>query len=497
MIRELNIVPDNPNTGGKIKVVLKSISIKNFKNIEKEEYRLEKLNEFYGKNRTGKSSILDALRFVFYGGKNDVDKIQVGKDKTEVEVSLIENETPMEIKTTLDRKGNLKCVATVNGVRSGSPRSLIKRMISFGTFNPREMLEKEGRKERLLSLVPIFIKKEDVVIPDDGRPFPIHDPNSIDYSKHAFEVLQAIYKDMYNMRKDINRERDIFKKSHLERENQYNENSITFQKNYGVLPKEVKVSLEEASANLGKLKEKKKNFLEHIESTKKTINQNTDKISDNEAKAQLFKTKIEEYKKEIEKMEGELRVLDGLKNVPKENLEQAKIDKQVVEKALSETEPEINKTEKDIMIARQASRLGDEAESVKKAYDQFKKKEEEWKVMDTLLKNKWPIFVTKVLEPIKDQVPGLKVETGGGFTYNGVSLDELSGAESIDLSLKLMKAETKSNLIVIDEFEALDKESIDKTNWEDWTALVARVSDDPIGEGWNSVKMDKPEKQEE
>ena len=381
----------------------------------------------------------------------------------------------MVIKASLDRKGNLKCYATIKGVRSGSPRSLIKRMISFGTFNPREMLNKDGRKERLLSLVPVFLKKEDITIPDDGRPFPIHDPNSIDYSKHAFNVLQSIYKDLYNTRRELNRERDIFKKSHIERENQYNENSITFQKNYGLNPSEATTSVEEASAELGKLKESKKHLLKELEEHKQNIDKNENKIEDNKAKIDLFQKKIEEHKKSIKDMEGEIKVIMATQDSPKESLEASKTKVAELEKKHSEIDPKVVKTERDIVIARQASRLKDETKSVKKAYDQYKEKEEEWKVMDVLIKNKWPIFVTKVLEPIKDKVPGLNIEEGGNFTYNGVSLDELSGAESIELGLKLMKVDTKSNLLVIDEFEAMDKDSIDKTDWKDWTALVARV----------------------
>ena len=98
MIKELN-------TGGRIQVVLESITIKNFKNIEKAEYHLKQLNEFYGHNKTGKSSVLDALRFVFYGGKNDVDKIQVGKDKTEVEVSLKEKRSPYGYQSLFRQEG--------------------------------------------------------------------------------------------------------------------------------------------------------------------------------------------------------------------------------------------------------------------------------------------------------------------------------------------------------------------------------------------------------
>ena len=472
-------------------VSLKSITIKDFKNIEKQEYLLKDLNEFYGSNRTGKSSVLDALRFVFYGGKNDTDKIQVGKDKCEVEVSLEENGVPMKIITSLDRKGKLKCTAIIKGVKSNNPRSLIKRMISFGTFNPREMLDKENRQERLLKLVPIYIKKEDVVIPDDGRPFPIHDPNSIDYAKHAFVVLQDVYKDMYNVRKDLNRERDIFKKSHAEREREYNENSITFQKNYGMLPKEAGESLEEASAKVGKIKESKNSIEKSLKEQRSILEDNENKITDNEAKINTFNKKIDECMKSIEKMESEIKGIRSVEELPKKQVESAKEKIKKLEGEYASFGSRVAEAEKKVAIARQVSRLRDESEGVKKAHDQFKKKNAEWEVMEALLKKHWPIFVNKTLKPIEDKVPGLKVGEGGKFSYEGTPLDELSGQETISLGLKLFRMGAKSNLITIDEFENVDEKNIEGLDLKGLNVLVARVAKSPIGENWNSIKMDE------
>ena len=135
--------------------------------------------EIYGKNKTGKTSLLDAIHFVYYGGKNDVEKIMAGKDETEVELGLTENDVPIKIHVALNRDKKVKVWADVNGVRASNPRTLIKRMLSFGTFNPREMVNKEGRKERLLKLIPIYIKEDDLTIPgEDGQHFPVADKGS-------------------------------------------------------------------------------------------------------------------------------------------------------------------------------------------------------------------------------------------------------------------------------------------------------------------------------
>ena len=240
------------------------VRIKNFKSIKDKVFHLGKLNDIYGANKTGKSSVLEAIQFCCKGGKNDVDKIKVGEDKAEVEISAKENKVDFYVKTTIDRDGKVYCTAKSNGVTHNQPRSLIERVLSFGSFNPRMMLEKKGRLERLLKLVPVFIKKEDLKIPEiKVLDIPISDPNAINFEAHAFEVLQGVEKDLRNTRLTKGREKDLLIKAYTQRKDDLESSCITFQKNYNDDPLKAEMSVEEESREDGRALSDLKKFEEH------------------------------------------------------------------------------------------------------------------------------------------------------------------------------------------------------------------------------------------
>ena len=474
-------------------VEIKSVSVKNFKNITEGVYNIKPLTEIYGENKTGKTSLLDAIRFAYYGGKNDTEKIQMGKEETEVTLDITKNDIPIKITTKLNRNQKITCIAEAQGVRSKTPRALIKKMLGFGTFNPREMINKEGRKERLLKLIPIYIKKEDLIVPEEGVPFPLSNPGEIDFSQHAFQVLSDAHKDLYNTRQCLNRDRDTFKKSYTERNNQYEQNIITFKQNYNTDPEEVEKSSEEIILSTGRLKEKGAALEQSIKEEQAKGREASETLSSFTQKRDILQKTIEEYKQKLEKSKFEL-------NHAEENLSKAKLNckaSEEKEKQLREEflriEPDILKNKNMLTKSRQAERIKEEKQSVEKAKAQFEEKEKEWKIMDVLIKIKWPMLVSKILSPISQKVPGLAIKENGKIEYEKKPIDELSGSEAIELGILLMRVENKSNLILINEFEAMDADSIKKINWKGLNAIVARVAESPIGGNWHSIKMEKPQ----
>ena len=99
-----------------------------------------------------------------------------------------------------------------------------------------------------------------------------------------------------------------------------------------------------------------------------------------------------------------------------------------------------------------------------------------------------PQFRAKILKPIQDKVPGLGIKEGK-ININGISIDELSGSEVIKLGLKLMSLDSKASLLLINEAEALDIDSIREIEWDKFNAIIARVSDTPVNKEWNSIEM--------
>ena len=251
---------------------LVSMHLKNFKKHQDLNVPFVGLNEVFGKNRTGKTTIVEALKFCLQGGKSDVDKIHLGGKSATVTSTWKEAEknTELVIKTTINDKGDVRCSAVFDGIKHHKPRTFIKQLVGVGSFDPRELLDKKGRQENLLKLVPLTVKEEDLVMPEikdkEGkpRPFPIHDKGSIDFSRHAFLVLNDIEKDLKNTRLSLYQRKDLLSKSYEDAKNDLNNREMKFDKEFSMSPYEAG-DYEKLQQKLGKLKAEAEKSKEAIE----------------------------------------------------------------------------------------------------------------------------------------------------------------------------------------------------------------------------------------
>ena len=477
-----------------------SVKIKNFKSIKDSSFNLKKLNDVYGDNSTGKSSILEAIQFACFGKKSDVDKISVGAEKAEVEIEAVENDVPIKIKTTINKKGDVYCRAKVNDIVHNQPKALIKRLLSFGAFNPREMLDKKGRLERLLQLVPIQITEKDLSVPEmQVESFPIADPGSIDYSKHAFVVLQALDKDLRNSRWSKGREKDMMLKSYEKRKQDFDNSVLVFQRNYnGSDPLSFNKTFEEEvreqerlKLNLRKLLGEKASAEDYLDSAKQRKKMLEDSITYNNKAIDSFKDQIKAIQEKIRDAEKEGRVYsEGLtEETHNVNMYEEKISK--IRGEITTNEAKVNETDERIKMADSSTNLKKINDELEKEHLAYQVVEKDWKSFDHLVKKVFPVLQRKVLGPIKEKIPGLELE-GDDFTYKGVPIDTLSGSEIVTLGLKLMSLQENCNLLLINEAECLDKDSFAKANFDDFgSVIVARVGDSPLGGKWNPIKMKK------
>ena len=127
----------------KEKFYISHIDIKNFKGHKEFKSAFAKKNEIFGKNHTGKTSILDAIKFIFYGGKRDVDKIRVGEDKAKVDLTLKSEHTTAVVTSYIDKLGVYKCKLTVDGIETKSPRAFLTNLLSVGNFDPKKLMNRQ------------------------------------------------------------------------------------------------------------------------------------------------------------------------------------------------------------------------------------------------------------------------------------------------------------------------------------------------------------------
>ena len=88
----------------------------------------------------------------------------------------------------------------------------------------------------------------------------------------------------------------------------------------------------------------------------------------------------------------------------------------------------------------------------------------------------------------------------GNLTWNKISLDTLSGSESVELGFKLFSLDKKGSFIFVNEAEALDDESMEGLAEEakkvGKQVIAIRVADHPSGGEWQSTEI-KEEDQDE
>ena len=486
-------------------VKINKVTIKDFKNIKYMELNVEKLTELYGKNSTGKSSVLEAIHFLVQGGKNDVCMIRKGATHAMVSVEIKEGDTDIYAETSIGRDGRITCKGKTNGVSTSNPRTLLKRLFTFGSFDPRVLLNNDkDRVSRLLSLMPIHITMDNLNCPEKNvKSLPLSNPGALDFKKHASEVLKDVNNDLVNSRVSIGRERDIISKAYTKRKEDLDNSKILFNKNYNKDPLSLDVlSLEDSIKNLSsikgnlissqKMKEDSEHDLRGINYSHEITRIKITKLEDEAFNIGKQITELQNKQKvkalEIKKL---MEKLGGLRTKQIDMSNKIAKHKEDIEKNTEK----VNTIENNLNMSNEAVRIKKVDKELLDEFSNVNKKNEQYKHLNYMIREILPTIRKKVLSPIEEKVPGLTID-GNEMKYNGVSVDSLSGSEVLSLSIKLMSLESKSNLLFINEAECMDEETIKKLDLDKFSnVMIARVAKEPLGNDWNSINMEEKTKE--
>lgn len=446
-----------------------SITLENFKSHEKDTYTCGQLTEIFGDNRTGKTSVLEAIEFLFNASKKDMNKIRLGSEVATVHAVFESKDSdPVTIETSINKKGTLRCSVKLNGISQKQPKAFLKQFTSVGSFDPRELLGK-NRTKYLTNLIPIKITMEDV------KHLPISDSckEEIDFEDHAMEVLKQVDRDLRNTRHSLFVIKDMNKKSYEDLGENLRTHTQVFEKKYGSVSSVISgVNYDKKKGSLEGTREEKKIRRAKVAKDNKVLLDSFTEISD----------KLEELK-EIEKRKKELEnKLSNLKITMSEN--SSEIDS--IDSDLSNIEKEITETVRQAEIAKDYEILKLDEKRLKEKENVSKESEEKWKKMDSVIKEDFKKTRNEILSILEKKVPGLKVSDEGEFSLDEKSIDELSESETVSLAIKLMSLDSKGSFICIDGAESLDKKTIFSTEWGDKSVILSRVSDAPLGDGWTS-----------
>ena len=180
-----------------------SVKIHNILGIEDFEITPKEINRFEGKNATGKTSTLEAIKAALKGG-HDATLLRNGADEGQVVILLDDG---LEIKKTITGdKTDLSVKYPRSGVKVDKPQTRLNELIDALSINPVEFLTAPAgkRAEYLLQAMPLTVKSEDLKGIYDYVPDP---------KEHAFKVLEAIDKLIYDERTGVNRLKDEKRKT--------------------------------------------------------------------------------------------------------------------------------------------------------------------------------------------------------------------------------------------------------------------------------------------
>lgn len=170
---------------------IERLKISNILGIEELDFEAGAFNVARGKNGTGKTSVLEAIKSVVKGG-DDATLLRNGATKGEI-VLVIDDGT--EIKRRVTQKAVQPLVVEKNGVRVDRPSDTVKALIDMISVNPVDFLkaEKKKRVNVLLESLPMSadpVRLAEIV----GHEVVLQD------GRHALEQIQSVYQSVYDDR---------------------------------------------------------------------------------------------------------------------------------------------------------------------------------------------------------------------------------------------------------------------------------------------------------
>ena len=492
---------------------LRRIRIRDFKSHKDTIINFGKRTEIYGENKQGKTSVHDAIKFALWPKKEDKDKIRLGQKKSIVELEANYNKEGEEkpsvltIKSTVDETGNCSRIAKIDGKSIQRQADFLRTLISCGSFDPKQILEKKDRQQRLLSLLPLK------VTPEDFSEIDCFDPKEINFKDHAFIVLTAVDTAMRITKRALFQKMDLLKKHWKKYEQDFINRNNAYKENYPA----GNINYEEVQQQFGRLDADFKTASERVKEIKNNINDSEGKIGLYEGSVKTLKERIKENR---ENMEEEKRIFENLKEAHQKKMSDMVTDIKILEERVLQGKSKIDneKAKKDTFLPKLEQAKEDvflhdkKKEELKSGIVQAKEQmsidnmgneviryktdadnafNEHERVHDQIKKD-FPAVRKKLLTPLKDMIPGFDMDSFGNILIDSKSVDELSESETVELAVKFMSIENKSKFICIDGAELFDKKTLKEVDFpESMDVLLIRVSEEELGDDWKSIKIEK------
>ena len=425
--------------------MLKKIKIKNFKGIDSLELNnLKEINQVVGMNGSGKTSIAKAIEFLFKGTQRDKHFIRDGEQTAEVSGEFITKAgSVVSFSRSLDKntKKAKAPVIEIDGVESATNTKLFQDYFGIGSFSPREILEEDKRNKVFANLVnskfvfPKEIKKNFPEAIEHG-----FISEEIEDEGNPIKTLNTIKKGLVAYRLQAGRDKRQKENASNEALDMYKSKTLELQRDPGYTDKEFSMEdlrEQEASVklNVSKAKEfknKKLEARENLELTQETLIKAKEKLLEAKEKVLNLENRVEMRKEELSKLEAQI---------------------------VNSDESKLFDIRRQINFQNKKNDLLTYKELYEKKLEEKKVFEEKYQKINSFISGRFSSLYAPYVAPLSEKIKGLSYDDGVGFLYNGSKIENLSTAESIDLSLKMIEAQSKkTNVVIIDDADLIDTE---------------------------------------
>lgn len=177
---------------------IKRVVVRNFRGIEELDLAVGASGAIAkGRNGSGKSSFLKAVKAALTGQDVSSDAIRQGADEALV---LIDTDD-VSVRKVLYRDGKPDLVVERGEIPQKKPATLLTSLLGSSTLDPMDLLLLKGKERRAAILGALDVR----VTVDQLRKWWPKCPDSYDCSGHGLEVVAGVRDSAYKKRTDLNR----------------------------------------------------------------------------------------------------------------------------------------------------------------------------------------------------------------------------------------------------------------------------------------------------
>ena len=412
---------------------INKLEIENFKGLEKfKAENMAQVTQAHGDNRAGKTSLTQALSFIFEGTARQGKKwLRDGETKGFAFIDFINKEGKH---ITIKRFLPTGVMEMWEDGKNITDNKALKKYVGLNSFSPEKFLDPKERAKAFSSLIKKEFEWPKELLyyreKSESKPF-----LNIEFEeKNGVSCLNLIRSKLEDYRRITGKEK---------------RDKIAYQKEVADQLTKQMVDFKEAGFNI-----QSPPNLETLLLEKAKIEENRDKKEQHDK--DIFNTK-ESVDKKI-KLDKDLnKQLADLKLAIQKNEIELKQEKSKLAELEKQTfnigdDTKINQT---IKLCREFETLEPLKERVKEADKVAKALKEDYEIVDNFLQKAFNNLYAVYVKEIKDKIPGISFSNG--WKYEGNPIDSLSSSEAMRLGLAIIKALSNSPIIVIDNSELFDE----------------------------------------